>query len=129
MSGLERLIDYGLPCVALVYGAILVETAGWRAARLAERVGDWSYSTYLSHIFVIAMLVHWLPPMRADHWLAEAALECGLMTAVILVGACSYHFLEAPLGKLVRRGWPRMRTNYRQERSPLGPMVGTPQVD
>lgn len=50
-----RVLYFALPCALMVYGAAgLGEQFKGTIAKWAERLGDWSYSLYLSHILVIA---------------------------------------------------------------------------
>lgn len=50
-----RVLYFALPCALMVYGAAgLGEHFKGTIAKWAERLGDWSYSLYLSHVLVIA---------------------------------------------------------------------------
>ena len=54
-----RVLAWGVPSAAIVYGALSVEHAGrWpkQSLRWLERIGDASYSLYLTHGLVIAMM-------------------------------------------------------------------------
>ncbi len=107
LTGFPRLLGYGLPSAALVYALTTLEKTGWRAPRFLTKIGDWSYSIYLSHILVIAALAQlvsrWKPHGRAPGIL----LELGGVAAVLLAGALSFHGLERPLLRMSRRPAPR----------------------
>ena len=103
LAGGRRLLGYGVPAVALVYGFTVLENAGRRPAPFLARIGDWSYSVYLSHIFVIAAVAHltsWLPALG---WVTQSLLEISSVAAVLLTGALSYRYLEIPLLQMSRR--------------------------
>ena len=106
LTGYPRLLGYGLPSVALVYGLMILEKAGGRSPRFLTAIGDWSYSIYLSHIFVIAALAHLVSRLRAPGRASELLLEVVGLAAVWLTGALSYRYLEIPLLRLSRRPWP-----------------------
>ena len=104
LTGSRRLVGYGVPCVLLVYGLMTLEKAGWRSPRFLTMIGDWSYSVYLSHIGVIAVLAHllsWWPAL--PRLVQEILLEIGGVIAVLLTGALSYRYLETPLLQMSRR--------------------------
>ena len=103
LTGTSRLLGYGLPCVALVYGLTTLERTGRRCPRFLQAIGDWSYSIYLSHIFVLAALAHLIPWQPTPGRTAEILLETGGVAAVLLTGALSYRYLEIPLLRLSRR--------------------------
>lgn len=96
-AGWQRVLDYGLPCVALVHGAAMMEAAGIRLPRLLVVIGNWSYSIFLSHIFVVAAVCLLLPTGPALDGAAQVLLEVVLFGGVILAGALSYRFLETAL--------------------------------
>ncbi len=101
----SRVLDYGLPSVALVYGVVLLENAGLRMPRFLAKIGDWSYSIYLSHIFVIAALARLVSPDSTRHPLAESFAAILCIGAVLLLGGVSYRYLERPLLRLTRQGF------------------------
>ena len=99
----SRVLDYGLPSVALVAGLVALENAGRRLPGVFAAIGDWSYSIYLSHIFVIAALARLVPPDAASHPLAEVFAVVLTIGVVLLVGGVSYRYLERPLLRLTRQ--------------------------
>ena len=103
LTGGSRLLGYGLPSVALVYGLMILEKTGRRSPRFLTTIGNWSYSIYLSHIFVIAALAHLVSRLPAPGWASELLLEVGAPVAVLLTGGLSYRYLEIPLLRLSRQ--------------------------
>ena len=103
LTASNRVLAYGLPSVAVLWGAVLLERAGRRAPRWLVSIGDWSYSIYLSHIFVIAALARIVSPDLTHHPVARGFCSILCTGAVLLVGAASYYALERPLLRLARR--------------------------
>lgn len=93
-----RPLVWGGPAALIVCGGLAIERAGrWPTRSLAwlERIGDASYSLYLTHGFVVAVLLRkvgtaWPTLMTA------VPLSLGLAFAV-------YHSFEKPVGKLLSR--------------------------
>lgn len=97
-------------------GALLLVTVGGCAAvarrpagrsllsPVLERLGEWSYSIYLSHFLVFTVLQRLIP----GDWRGGLVVCSALAT--IVVGRCSYRWLEVPMiraGKrLAERLWP-----------------------
>ncbi len=99
----NRVIFYGLPSVALVYGTVILENAGLRSPRLFPAIGDWSYSIYLSHIFIIAALARLAPADWMHHPLEDCVAGAVCVGAVLFAGGVSYYFLERPLLRFSRQ--------------------------
>jgi exopolysaccharide production protein ExoZ len=100
LGGEYWVITWGVPAMAIVAGAIMVEQSGrWPSALLMpiERLGDTSYSLYLTHGMVLAvghrLLGEKHPTLRAIP---------GLPVAVAL-GFASYYLIEKPSTRAVRR--------------------------
>jgi peptidoglycan/LPS O-acetylase OafA/YrhL len=74
---------------------------------LLVRIGDASYSLYLSHLFTIGAIGHvlrWLPRwpgLLAAPWF-HAAVLAGAVAAALLVAELSYRWIECPLLRLSR---------------------------
>ncbi len=119
MTG-RRLFVYGPPALALVCGAVLLERAGTRTPRLLTTIGDWSYSIYLSHIFIIAGLARLVSPDGIHHPATETFSFAVCLGAVLLFGGISYQFVERPLLLLTRQ---RLAARFLQ---PAGPLVTVP---
>ena len=99
----DRALVVGVPAAVLVACALVLERAGWRVrSPVVLRLGDASYSIYLTHFFVAQAV-------------ADAARVLGLhgpvavilAGAVVLVGACVvglnvFLFVETPLTRAAR---------------------------
>jgi len=99
-----RVIVWGLPAGLLLASCIALEDCGrWPERLLAplERLGDASYSLYLTHGIVLAAMFKFLP--------------MGMMTAVIavvvalVIAQISFIFVERPLNRLgSARRWTKL---------------------
>ncbi len=101
-SALLRLLGFGLPSALLTLGLVRWERVrAPRLPRLLLRIGDSSYSLYLSHVFVISAAGRlW----RASGWNhgpgQSAAFLLLTVLACIGVGWLSWRLLEEPLQRL-----------------------------
>ena len=101
-----RVIYLGLPFVPLVYGVAVIERNGnWPNLNWASKLGDASYSTYLSHVMTVSVLGR-LFMAQPFH---NAAVECAFLVACIVaanaVGMLSFSYLELPTLRFLRRRW------------------------
>lgn len=97
-GGKHSFLGVGLPCAALVVGAISLEKYVNRTA-FVGCLGDWSYSTYLCHVLVLSIgyrvyQVYTLPLFVV---LIASILVIGLVSFV------SYSFVEDRLATAIRR--------------------------
>ncbi len=111
MEGVPRLAAMGAPATAIVAGALMLERAGGvpRMA-LPLRLGDASYSLYLSHPLILSALGQaWRKWGLAD---MPGGLAWFAGVAVVITLACGlavYQLLEQPLLRVLRgRGRPKM---------------------
>jgi peptidoglycan/LPS O-acetylase OafA/YrhL len=90
-----RIIKWGIPAALVVFGALLAERHGIaRLPSLPIKLGDSSYSLYLSHIFTISAV--------GKIWITLFGSMYGLFIVVatlasIAVGHLSYVMLERPV--------------------------------
>jgi exopolysaccharide production protein ExoZ len=101
-----RVSGFGLSFASIVLGVIALEQAGKLSRRpFMEAIGDWSYSIYLAHIFIIngvfrfgvAVIPHLATPVGA------VVLSIAGASAAILFGWASYNLLEKPLLRITGR--------------------------
>lgn len=95
-----RVIVWGLPAGLLLAGCIGLEDAGkWPARLLAplEKLGDASYSLYLTHGIVLAAIFKFVPMGRLTPFIA--------VVVALAIAQLSFRFIEKPIGRLgsVRR--------------------------
>lgn len=96
----RRLPYWGLPAMAIVYAALSLPQMGGRPARILERIGDASYSIYLTHIFTISGLYFAFSAV----WRLDA-LPFTVVTFLvsIAIGCLAYVILERPMLRGARR--------------------------
>lgn len=110
LPGINRVLHFGLPAALLVLGAVAWESStSPRIPSVLQRIGDSSYSLYLSHVFVISLAGRlWLASGWNHSAMQYLAFALATMVTCVLVGWLSWRWLELPLQSLLRR--PRTRT-------------------
>jgi exopolysaccharide production protein ExoZ len=94
-----RVLQWGLPALAIVSGAVFVERTGKVPyLRLPHFIGDASYSIYLVHGFAVSAVFRLLGAGRLP-----VAAEIAVCTvAGLAAGAVAYLLVERPLLKLAK---------------------------
>ena len=97
--GQYRFIYWGIPAALLLYAALNVITFKSEGLRL---LGNWSYSIYLLHVFLIMgfhkVLVPTLPTMTIPWFLMVATVTVSL----IAVSAISFYVFERPVTRWLK---------------------------
>ena len=96
-----RFLLWGVPAALIVAGGVHVFNAriGW-----LRKLGDWSYSTYLVHVYVIQALVKVLLPLAGLPVTQPLALFLAVAPIIVLASFVMYRRLEMPvMGWLGRR--------------------------
>jgi exopolysaccharide production protein ExoZ len=89
-----RIIDWGLPALLIVGGALSLETENWvPRSRTGLAIGEASYSLYLTHGFVVTGVL-WLFPGVTFWILTPVCVLCSVMVAIAV-----HHFIQNPLGE------------------------------
>lgn len=102
----RRVILFGLPGTLLVLGTVSAELRHrWRFPAALVRLGDVSYSIYLSHVIVLGGIGYLGP--KVTNPAGQVVLGAVMMSAAIIVGIVSYQLLEQPLLRLTGRISPR----------------------
>lgn len=103
-----RYMIWGIPSAMFVLGAIPLFSM--RLPWLA-RLGDWSFSTYLLHIYVIQLFVKVVAVDAMDNYAllaVEAVLALGIIT---LISALQFSCFERPATRALNRWlgilWPK----------------------
>lgn len=105
-SGMPRVAIFGSAAVALVYGAVAMETSGRRlGGRGAQFWGDASYSLYLTHVYVVLAAAALLKarPLQSSSTATSAAILVLALAACAAVAATCYRWVERPLLAASRR--------------------------
>jgi len=97
-----RAVIFGLPSFALVLGAVSTERRyGWTAPGVLRRMGDASYSLYLSHVLVMSAVGRLWMRLASSHWnSAWGSIAC--VVAAVTVGLLGYRFVERPLNSMLK---------------------------
>ena len=69
---------------------------------IAIKLGDWSYSTYLSHLLVIGVMARLAAPILTALPMTGVLAYLVLISAALAYGAVSFYLIEKPLLKLGR---------------------------
>ena len=93
-----RSVSWGLPAAAVVAGALgLEETLGHVVSVLAQRLGDASYSLYLTHGFVLPLLgVGFFLDRLSPRFLTATIMVLALVLSSAVALVC-YQWLELPM--------------------------------
>jgi len=96
---MQRLVRYGVPAFLIVGGAVGAELGGWlKVGRSLMLLGAASYSTYLTHTFVISAL--------GRLWEVAGLGALPIAAAVIaslIVGVAVYLIVERPLTGMLKK--------------------------
>lgn len=93
-----RILYWGLPALAIVAGFVAIERAGafpGQALRPLEKLGDASYSLYLTHGIVLGIIGKFVGHGGGTPILAA-------LVACIAVAMLSYYLFERPVGQILR---------------------------
>ncbi|MEM1126681.1 MAG: acyltransferase [Bacteroidota bacterium] len=94
----DRPVGYGGPAALLVYGFVRGEQQTRRSwPRLLTRLGDASYTLYLSHILVLAAVGRLWRLAGLDAWVPPVVLVGVLLSACVVFAWVAYVWVEAPL--------------------------------
>lgn len=108
----DRAILFTLPATLIVYGLAGIEVHGKLFSKLLSRLGDWSYSLYLTHILSLSLIG------RLWNWLTKRGFgqdtiwdNIGMLVFMplfaIFVSYLCYRFAEKPMLDLAKRGRSR----------------------
>lgn len=96
-SGFWRVVIFGLPSCAILYCTLSFEGKGLLLPEWMIKVGDSSYSVYLSHVLVLSALGRIFYKVEIDGvTIDNIAVSVLLAVACLVFGWLSYVFLEKP---------------------------------
>lgn len=98
-----RVLIYGLPALIIVSCLVYAEQKGFFIHSFISKIGDISYSIYLSHLFTINVIGRIWKLITVDQLYDNAIFVLFTLTAVILVGFLSYSLVENTLLKISRK--------------------------
>ncbi|PHS25010.1 MAG: hypothetical protein COA84_08295 [Robiginitomaculum sp.] len=102
-AGWGRVIAFAPGAALMLYGALALEASGrWRAPRLITRIGDWSFSLYLSHMLVLSTLAHGWARVEQPGIVDNLAFILVSLTASLVFSALVYYGFERPVLRLAK---------------------------
>ncbi|MDQ2801861.1 MAG: acyltransferase [Pseudomonadota bacterium] len=103
-SGTLRIVTWGVPAAAIVAAAVALEhRLGPALPPWLLRLGDASYSIYLTHGFVVPVVVLLVVHAHLPKLAALLAIIIGCIVASAIVGLLAYAGVEHPLLRYHRR--------------------------
>lgn len=110
LSPMWRVVCFGLPSAFVVYGFVAVEIkSGWRFSNAWVSLGDASYSLYLWHQLVFAIMAAWFVQSGLVNHIPFTFLGLSFLAVIIPLAVASYHLIEKPImnssmaKKIIRR--------------------------
>lgn len=108
---MPRTLAQGIPALFLVMGCVALEPYFRRfAPRILIRLGDASYSLYLTHTIVLLAAAPVVAAAHVSPWIAGPAV----VVACAAVSLVSYGFVEKPLLALSRTSIPVRRVRHNE---------------
>lgn len=102
--GWWRPLLQGLPATMIVFSLVYAERNGYSLHNsLLAKVGNVSYSIYLSHVLTLSAVGRVWSLFSTDKVWDNFVMLPILIIAVVIVGFLSYRFVEEPLIKLTRK--------------------------
>ena len=99
-DGWARVTRFALPSAGLVLGAALLDRHGVGAPKALTRLGDWSYSLYLTHLLSLVLLSKLFRLAGLD---VPGLFAVSATVFAVVVAALTYRLIEAPLHDGARR--------------------------
>ncbi|OYU87908.1 MAG: hypothetical protein CFE29_21030 [Bradyrhizobiaceae bacterium PARB1] len=100
-----RVIYLGFPFIPIVYGVVSIERRGqWPELDWLSKLGDASYSTYLSHVLVVSVLGRFFAALPLHIFASETAFLIACLIVANVVGSLSFIFFERPTLRWLRSG-------------------------
>jgi len=97
ISGWDRVAVFGVPSVCIVFAFVLLERNGISINFIITKIGDASYSIYLSHLLTLNVIGRiWSKFSTNSIWDNYIMLPILLISSII-VGMFSYKYIEKPL--------------------------------
>ncbi|MGX5107733.1 acyltransferase family protein [Enterobacter cloacae] len=106
----RRLLQIGIPCAILVIASICLEQkiSDGFFSNLATKLGDWSYSTYLSHVIIICVI----NKLSDVYVLNKYIMIVPIVTLVLLCSYLSYKFIELPCSRVAKLKFKGVNKQY-----------------
>ena len=104
IEGWLRILLFGIPSFLVVYAAVRAEINGTaRFPKIMIKIGDASYSIYLSHVLVLSALGRIWAKMTTTGAIVHIVMLAVMLLATISVGLLSYRWIETPILNSIRQ--------------------------
>lgn len=114
-GGWSRTLIYGTPAFLLVFFAIEVEKQGFILHNFFIKLGDASYSIYLSHLFVMNAIGVVFMRFWSSNYIYEIAMLIMMTTISLLFGLISYKYIETPITNYSKSFYVKRRFGNKQK--------------
>lgn len=94
-------IQNGIPC-ALIFISIISQERYFSNLKYFNRLGDWSYSTYLFHPLIISICIGFTNKFSLDE---KNALILSI-TGILAISYLSFRFIEKPISSIAKSKFP-----------------------
>lgn len=97
-----RYLIWGLPSFLIILGSVFIEQS---KNRLLQKLGNISYSIYLTHVYVIVIIYKFLIILKVPNYLnlySKDLLIIFIIFLTILISLFFYKFIEMPLTKYTK---------------------------
>ncbi len=109
-TGWGRVVAFAPGAALMLYGLHGLEVSGrWHAPGWLVRLGDWSYSLYLSHILVISALAHIWAPFARPGIVDNIIFILVALIAILVFSALAYYGFERPVLRLLKTAIHRQK--------------------
>ncbi len=105
---LPRFIYWGIPSALLIAGVVFIERGNsWPKLPFFERIGDSSYSLYLTHPFTLLLTGKLILMIDPSHWLYGDFVLLAMIPISIVVGFAIHRLIERPADRFFRNIFKR----------------------
>lgn len=102
---LERVVNFGVPAVLLVFGFVSLDMKYQVVyPDLFIKIGDASYTLYLSHILVISACGKLYQAIGLNEILSNFVFIIGMLVLCVFIALLAYQYVERPMLTYIRKG-------------------------
>lgn len=110
-QNISRSLSFGLPAMLVVYGVVSMEQKkGFLGPSFLRRVGDASYSIYLSHILCLSGCLYLWRVAGKKVFIENEFILIGMLIVVLVWGWLSYRHIEIPIQQFCKKYYPNSST-------------------
>lgn len=105
----SRLWRFGVPSAMILLALVNMPM---REYRLLRNIGDWSYSLYLTHIFVVSIILRIVTPHLDQYGFTGLAIQ--MLIAVIAIGAAAltHEMIDKPMAAIHKNGLKKAQPKH-----------------